>query len=101
MALQFTYLTSYKYANLKHFKVGSANVVMYHAKQKHLASGGSDAHIYVFNPQNAFDLEHKIKTEYGGIFSSCMFGMNYACTGHKCGTINVWDVTSSCKYSAL
>ena len=57
---------------------------MYHAKQKHLASGGSDAHIYVFNPQNAFDLEHKIKTEYGGIFSSCMFGMN-----HALGSINV------------
>ena len=63
--------------------VGSANVVMYHPKQKHLASGGSDGHIYVFNPQNAFDLEHKIKTDYGGIFSSCLFGMNYACTGHK------------------
>ena len=67
---------------------------MHHPKQKHLASGGSDGHIYVFNPQNAFDLEHKIKTDYGGIFSSCLFGMNYACTGHKCGTVNIWDVTS-------
>eukprot|EP00943_MAST-04B_sp_MAST-4B-sp1_P002087 g2087.t1 len=73
----------------------SANCVIYHAKQKHLASCGSDGYIYVINPQNAFDLEHKIKTDHGGIFSACLFGMNYVCSGHTCGTINVWDVSSS------
>ena len=60
------------------------NSIHWHPERMNiLASGGSDGHIYVFNPQNAFDLEHKIKTDYGGIFSSCLFGMNYACTGHK------------------
>ena len=43
----------------------------------------------------AFDLDHKVNTEAGGIFSMCLFGVNYVVTGHSCGTVKIWDASSS------
>ena len=75
--------------------VGSCNKIIYHPKVKHLASGGSDGYIYVYAPNKAFDLDHKVNTEAGGVFSMCLFGVNYVASGHSCGTVKVWDATSS------